>query len=127
MLLSLLNDALWSLPSSTSLSFGARLGLHPDCDIEEREDGIYLHLDVPGVPREDISVTLKDGVVAIEGKRSISGGKFLRAERASGDFHRAFKLSGDYSDAVEAELRDGVLTVFVKKSAAAAPVKVEIK
>ena len=96
-------------------------GGFPSLDISEREDAYVVTADLPGVKRDDIDISVADGVVTIKGEkqaeREEKGDTWYFSERQYGSFSRAFRLPADADEAaVEAELKDGVLTVTVPKS-----------
>jgi HSP20 family protein len=103
----------------------------PELDIEEVDDGYVLHVEMPGVKPEDISVDLDEDVLSIDGKREFYDEKetdsFRRIERRFGSFHRAVRLPGKVdAEAVRADYHDGLLTVTVPKAAEARPHRIEI-
>lgn len=100
--------------------------------IWEDENAYHIELDVPGVQREDIDITLDKGALTITLERkheeSESDRKGWREERFYGKLARTFTLPETIdSDGISAEMNDGVLHVSVAKSPAAQPRKVEIK
>jgi len=92
----------------------------PAADITESEKEYLVKAELPGVKREDVKVTLADGVLTIEGERKQEkeekGGKTHRIERFYGSFCRSFTLP-ENADAqnIRAEGKDGVLSVHVPK------------
>lgn len=104
--------------------FGTRLAefLAPASDASSGEDAYRISMELPGVAEDDISVTVKDGVVTIKGeKRSSSerqGETWYFTERQYGSFSRAFRLPADADDsAIRAALGEGVLTITLPKRA----------
>ena len=104
----------------------------PAVDIHETAQHYEIVLDVPAVQAKDIQVALKDGVLAVSGERRSDRGSAAasredaapetlhRNERRFGRFERSFVLPEDANaDAVEANARDGVLTIKVGKRVAA--------
>ncbi len=103
----------------------------PELDIEETDEGYVLHIEMPGVKTDDISVDLDEDVLSIDGKREFYEEKetesFRRIERRFGSFHRAVRLPGRVdADAVRADYRDGLLTVTVPKAVEARPHRIEV-
>ena len=92
----------------------------PAVDIKETEKEFLVTAELPGVNREDVKVSLEDGVLMIEGERrqekDVKGEKSHRVERFYGKFCRSFTLP-EYADAnaIRAESKDGVLNVYVPK------------
>lgn len=104
----------------------------PALDVEETEDGFTLHVELPGVSTEDVTVSLEENVLTIEGERHFyadrDGETFRRVERAFGRFHRAVRLP-DRVDAsrVSATHREGLLTIEVPKAEEAKPRRIDIQ
>ncbi len=111
---------------STFFADSAQDAWTPRLDLREDADQVRVQVDLPGVRKEDIQVTLEDGLLSISGKReaehqsSDQRAGWLRVERAWGSFERHVRL-GELADAdkVKAEYKDGVLTVSVPKKEAA--------
>ena len=99
---------------------GTKIEWSPAVDIKETEGEYLVKAELPGVKREDVNVTLEDGVLTIEGERrqekEVKGEKSHRVERFYGNFCRSFTLP-EYADAnaIRAESKDGVLNVHVPK------------
>lgn len=105
---------------------------HTPAGFWEDEGAYHIELDVPGVQRENVDVTLDKGVLTISLERkheeSENTRKGWREERLYGKVTRAFTLPETIdSDNISAEMKDGVLHVTVIKLPAAQPRKVEIK
>ena len=103
----------------------------PRADVAETDDGYRLALDLPGIDRDTLDVTLDDGTLKISGERRYqsheTGGRMHRVERAHGRFFRSFALGNDVDpEAIEAHYDDGVLTVEIGKSAAKQPHRIEV-
>ncbi|OFV91849.1 MAG: heat-shock protein Hsp20 [Acidobacteria bacterium RIFCSPLOWO2_12_FULL_65_11] len=104
----------------------------PAVDVQETEKEYVIKADLPEVKKEDVKVTVHDGVMTLEGERKLEkeekGKKFHRIERAYGRFVRRFTLPDGADEAkVAAEFKDGVLNVRVPKSTIARPKTVEVK
>jgi HSP20 family protein len=104
----------------------------PAVDIKETEKEYLVKAELPGVKREDVKVSLEDGVLMIEGERrqekDTEGEKTHRVERFYGTFCRSFTLP-EYADAkaIRAESKDGVLKVHVPKLKIEKRLPLEIK
>jgi len=109
---------------------GARV-YRPLTDIVGTSNGISLMLEIPGVASGDVDITLEKRVLTIRGKVQATQSDALElahAEYGEGDFERAFTLSEDLDPAgIEAEMRNGVLTVKLPRAEAAQPRKIAIK
>lgn len=123
-------------------SFGAlRQGTHepiasgdwlPRVDIAETEGEFVVKAEIPEVKKEDVHVTVENGVITLKGERKQEkeekGKKFHRVERYYGSFCRSFSLPENVDESrVKAEFKDGVLTVQLPKSAEAKPKALEVK
>jgi HSP20 family protein len=103
----------------------------PALDVEESEDGFTLHVELPGVSADDVEITLEENVLTIGGERGFYETKelegFRRIERHFGRFHRAVRLPDRVdADRVEANYRDGILTIAVPKAEDARPRRIQI-
>jgi HSP20 family protein len=104
----------------------------PSVDIIEDDKEWLVKADLPEVRKEDVKVTVENGVLTITGERKLEkeekDKKYHRVERAYGNFLRSFTLP-DAADGprVSAEFKDGVLKVHLPKSEKAKPKAVEVK
>ncbi|MFN4021608.1 MAG: Hsp20/alpha crystallin family protein [Hydrogenophilus thermoluteolus] len=104
----------------------------PLVDIEENENGYLIKADLPGLAKDDVHVTLENGVLSISGERKQEkeekDKKYHRVERVYGRFVRSFTLPEDADpDQIFAQFKDGVLEVRIGKSEAVKPKRIEIK
>lgn len=104
----------------------------PLVDIVEDDKEYLITAELPGVKKEDVKVTVENGVLTISGERKFEkeekGKKYHRVERAYGNFVRSFTLPDDAdANKVNAEFKDGVLKVRVTKSESAKPKQIEVK
>jgi len=94
----------------------------PRVDIKEKKGKYEITADLPGVEKENISVTLDNGVLTIEAsteeeKTEEEDGKVLRKERRSGRFVRSFNLGVDVKESdINAKFKNGVLKLKVPKA-----------
>ncbi len=92
--------------------------LAPAVDLLETADGFTLYVDLPGVDKKDLELNVENNVLSLKGeKKEVQEGKrFFRKETWAGSFRRTISLpqAADPSK-VEAELKDGVLTVNIGK------------
>ena len=106
-------------------------GFSPALEVTENEDAYHVRLELPGVSRKEIKVSLEDEVLTIRGERreeERSEGESVHiAERRYGAFQRSIRLpeSADLS-AASAEHKDGVLQVVLPKKEEAKPVRREL-
>jgi len=104
----------------------------PLVDITEDDKEYLIKADLPEVKKEDVKISVHEGVLAISGERKYEkeekGKKYHRVERAYGRFERSFTVPEDAEeDKVSAEYKDGVLKVHLPKCAKAKPKSREIK
>jgi HSP20 family protein len=107
-------------------------GFIPSFEVKETKDGYVFTADVPGVKDSDLDVTLSGNRLTVAGKREAEKQEqtdtYFTYERSYGDFTRAFTLpDGIDPNAVSAELKDGVLTLTVKKTPETQPKKIAIQ
>ncbi|MDH5738968.1 MAG: Hsp20/alpha crystallin family protein [Nitrospira sp.] len=103
----------------------------PSVDISETEGEYQIKTEIPDVKKEDVKVTLEDGVLTIQGERKHEkeekGKKYHRIERSYGSFVRTFSLPDVIDDdKVKAEFKDGVLNLHLPKSEKAKPKAIEV-
>jgi HSP20 family protein len=104
----------------------------PLADITEDEREYLIKAELPEVRKEDVKVTVENGVLTISGERKFEKEekkrKYHRVERGYGTFMRSFALPDDADfSKVNAEFKNGVLTVHVPKSEQAKPKQIEVK
>jgi HSP20 family protein len=102
----------------------------PRVDILETEQELVLLADLPGVKPADVDVRFENGELTIHGRRNATNAGRRRAlwEYEPAHYHRAFRLSEDVAaDKIEAELKNGVLTVRLPKAEAAKPRRISVK
>jgi HSP20 family protein len=104
----------------------------PLVDITEDTKEYTIKAELPGLTKENVKVTVEDGVLEITGERKQEkeekDKKHHRIERSYGSFRRSFTLPEDSSGGtVSAEFKDGVLKVHLPKDQTAKPKSVEVK
>lgn len=104
----------------------------PAVDITEDDKEFLIKAELPGLKREEVKVTVDEGVLTITGERKSEkeekNKKFHRVERSYGSFLRSFTLpEGADAAKVNAEFSEGVLNVHVGKSPKAQPKTIEVK
>lgn len=103
----------------------------PSVDISETDEGYQIKGEIPGVRKEDVKVTIQNGMLTIQGERKQEkeekNKKFHRVECSYGSFMRSFRLPEDADEsAVKAEFKDGMLNVSLPKSAKAKPKSINV-
>ena len=104
----------------------------PEVDISEDDQGYLLKADLPEIKKDDVRVTVEDGILCVSGERKTQKEdqkrKFHRIERSYGNFRRSFTLPEDAdSKKVTAEFRDGVLKVHLPTTPIARSKAIEVK
>jgi HSP20 family protein len=104
----------------------------PLVDITEDAREYLIKAELPEVRKEDVKVTVEDGVLSITGERKFEkeekDKRYHRIERAYGSFTRSFTVPEDADDSkVSAEFKDGVLTVRLSKNEKARPKSIDVK
>jgi HSP20 family protein len=103
----------------------------PAVDVVDGSDELEVKVDVPGLTESDLEITVTGRTLAISGHRFVDdeqrNGAYVVQRRFSGAFERRFDLPpGLDADHIDANLRDGVLTVKIPKTDSAKPRKVAL-
>jgi HSP20 family protein len=112
-------DAFRRVPRRTAEG-GPALDWAPPADVSETEGEYLIKAEIPEVRKEDLSLTVQDGVLTLSGERRQEkrddGERLHRVERVFGSFERRFALPEDADDqGIRAESRDGVVTIHIPK------------
>jgi HSP20 family molecular chaperone IbpA len=101
----------------------------PTVDIYEQDGGLTLIADMPGVVSQNLNVDIDKGILSLEGAVSAEiEGESLFSEFAPSGYYRQFRLPEQLdSEKVDAQLKNGVLTLKLPKAEAAMPKKIEVK
>jgi HSP20 family protein len=99
-------------------------------DIYETDDALTVVMEIPGVEKKDVDVSIENDVLRVEGRIDFAkyeGLEPLYTEYNVGHFARAFTLSNKIDQQqIAAQLDDGVLTLTLKKAKEAMPRKIAI-
>lgn len=102
----------------------------PLVDVAESADGFAFQADLPGVKAGDVDVSYDNGTLTIEAKvqpRQPAGRGYARREYGVGHFYRSFSINAPVDvDGIRAELKDGVLDLYVPKAESAKPKKIRV-
>lgn len=118
--------------------FGGFLGTgtarrkYPALDVAEYEGESVIVAELPGVRREDVKISVQDGMLTISGVRKETAtperSTRLRNEIHAGEFSRTVQLPHEAElNAVSAELTNGVLRIVLPKAATARPQEIRVK
>jgi len=107
-------------PSRLGSSNGDTVQWAPSADISETEKEYLIRAELPAVKKEDVKVTVDDGMITIEGERKQQkedkNEKMHRVESFYGHFTRSFSLPESVDEnAIRCDSKDGVLTVHIPK------------
>lgn len=103
----------------------------PAVDILEEDSRYVLFADLPGVERNDIDISLEEGVLTIKGERRAESETetdgYRRRERLRGSFLRRFTLPDTVNaDSISATMKDGVLQIGIPKQEKPQPRKINV-
>ena len=103
----------------------------PAIDVQETDAEYLIKADLPEVKKDDVKVSVENGILAVEGERKLEkeekGKKFHRIDRAYGKFVRRMAVPTDVDQQkVMADFKDGVLNVHLPKSHAVKPRSIDI-
>ena len=107
-------------------------GWSPRVDVSETDKHFLIKAEVPGIKREDVKISIEDNILTISGERKEEkeeqGSKYYRSECCYGSFSRSFSLPQNVDeDKIEANFKDGMLTLQIPKKEAAKTKKIEVK
>jgi len=102
-------------------------------DVHETDEAYKVNVDMPGVKKEDITISLENGVLTVKGEtrqenKEEKDGKLIRQERHTGQFIRQLSVGSDVdASGVKAALDNGVLAITLPKKPPAAETGVTIE
>ena len=103
----------------------------PLVDVLETAEAFVFQADLPGVKGGDVDVTFENGTLTIEGRvqpRQRAGQSYVWREYGVGHFYRSFNIETPVNaDGIKAELKSGVLELYVPKAETAKAKKIEIR
>ena len=103
----------------------------PAMDIFEKDDEINLKAELPGLSKEDISISIENNTLMLSGEKKkeneVSENNYHRVERSYGRFQRRFSLPSTVDPGkVNANFKDGILSISLAKKEEAKPKTIEI-
>ncbi|MFL6543311.1 MAG: Hsp20/alpha crystallin family protein [Chthoniobacterales bacterium] len=117
----------WSTPMRQSQLFN---GWTPAIDLYQTNDDVVALVELPGMRKEDIELSLQDGMLTISGERKSEtqdGDKAQRSERFVGKFRRSISLPTRVdANKVNASYKDGILTVTLPKAEEVKPKQIQV-
>ncbi len=104
----------------------------PPVEIREREDAYTVEVELPGLTKDDVKITMENDILTIRGEKNQESeekrGNYPRSERVYGSFLRSFTLpSSVKNDKIEAQYKNGILTVTLPKVEESKPRTIEVK
>lgn len=107
-------------------------GWVPPTDIVEEEGRFVARIDLPGLGREDIKISVENETLTVKGERQRQAESkesgYRRFERSYGAFTRSFTIPNTIdAKRIEATYKDGVLTVVLPKSEESRPKMIDVK
>jgi HSP20 family protein len=126
-------NSFFELPVWSSFARKGQLftGWSPALDLYQSNDNVIAVVELPGMRKEDIEISLHDGTLTVSGERkrenSSNGDKAERTERYVGTFRRTIALPTRVdAGKVSATYRDGVLTVSLPKAEEVKPKQIQV-
>ena len=107
-------------------------GLAPRLDVVEHDNEFVLQAEMPGIKKDDIEITLENGVLTISGeskseKEEREGERVIRQERRYGKYVRSLRLGKEIDEKnVKANYKDGILELVLPKSEEVKPKKISV-
>ena len=122
----LFESAISHRPNSSALTTWA-----PAVDIYETENELVVKADLPDVSEKDLDVRVENNTLTVRGERKfekkVEEENYLRVERTYGVFSRSFRLPNTVNnEAIQADYKNGVLTVTLPKRAESKPKQVKV-
>jgi HSP20 family protein len=107
-------------------------GWTPPLDVHEDKDNFVVQVELPGMKKEDIEVSVHEGSLSISGERKseekVEEADVYRSERFFGRFQRSITLpTAVAADKIKAQYKEGVLTVTLPKAEEAKPKQIDVQ
>lgn len=115
-----------------NLSSEPGAGVFPLMNLTEDDDHFYIRSELPGIKAEELDITVMGDSLTISGERKIPAEgdqvRYHRREREAGKFSRVMTLPSQINtEKVEANCKDGILTISLAKSEATKPKQITVK
>ncbi len=103
----------------------------PAVDIYETEQNLVVKADLPDIKPEELDIRVENNILTIRGERKfekkVNENNYLRVERSYGSFSRSFSLASTVNtEAIQADYRNGVLTLSIPKREEAKPKQIKV-
>lgn len=104
----------------------------PTSDIVEHDNEYEVKIELPGVSKDDVKITMQENLLTIRGEKKqeqeSKSSHYHRVERSYGSFQRSFTLPTLVkADQIEATYKDGILTVLLPKAEESRPKRIDVK
>jgi len=104
----------------------------PAVDIAEHDSEYLVNVELPGVTKEDVKITLESNILTVHGEKKqekeTKKENYHRVERSYGSFQRSFALPSTVkSEKIDAAFNNGVLSIRLPKAEEAKPKQIEVK
>jgi HSP20 family protein len=125
-------DSLFEMPLWSNFGRQSQLfsGWSPALDLYQNNDNVIARIELPGMRKENIEISLQDGTLTIGGERKSETAESERAERTEryvGKFRRSIALPTQVdANKVTAIYRDGILTITLPKAEEAKPKQIQV-
>jgi HSP20 family molecular chaperone IbpA len=118
-------DDFWGFPMRDNYMRTANTNGLMQTDVEEKDKGYEITMNLPGFKKEDVKGEIKDGYLTVTATTNTSNdekdkdGKFIRRERYSGTCSRSFYVGDEVTqEDIKAKFSDGILKIMVPKKEA---------
>ena len=106
-------------------------GFRPLMDLKEDDENYYAQLELPGLSKEDVKISIENNILRVYGEKKQEQVKekqeHRRVERSHGVFERCFRLPQEIEDAgIRADMENGILRITIPKTQKAEPVQITI-
>ena len=103
----------------------------PPLDIKEDGKNYYAHIELPGMNKEEVKISIKNNILSIQGEKKQEmldeKQEYRRVESSFGVFKRCFRLPQETEEAaINAEMENGVLRITIPKADKAEPIQISI-
>lgn len=104
----------------------------PAVDVYESDDDFLVKADLPGMEKNDIDISVHDGILTIKGEKKLEkeykDKSYIRAERYYGSFTRSIEIPSEVdAEKVKASYKNGVLELLIPKKEEAKPKQIKIE
>lgn len=113
-------------------AFSGLQNWYPSADILEGKDKYTVTMELPGVTKDNVKITLQENMLTVQGEKKqeteSKDDNYHRVERSYGSFSRSFRMpSLVKTDKIDANYKDGVLTIVLPKAEEAKAKEIDIK